>query len=98
MSITSQVLDLLARFFVDSRDFNGIPGRLLLETVRDGEVVAKALRAAISSGDVTLVSPADFVNPHVKPWAIPVERQLEALDNGLLRDSSETPASIRPLR
>ncbi len=88
------MLDLVARFFVDSRDFNGISGRRLLESVTGTpDTVAAALREAIRAGEVTLVSPADFVNPHVKPWSIPVERQFEALGKGLLGDSCVYPSA-----
>lgn len=79
---------MVVQFFVQSRDFNGIPGRTLIERcgASDVEVVALLTEAA-QAGDVTIVSPSDFVNPHVKPWAIPLDRQLAALARGDLERS-----------
>lgn len=90
----ANLIDLVTRFFVASHDFNGIPGGTLLEAsgVRP-DAAMRTLRAAISAGDVTVVSPADFVNPHIKPWSVPIERQLTALKNGMLPGSCVYPSA-----
>lgn len=89
-----KVRELVARFFIESRDFNGIPGRTLVERcgAARNDVVA-ALADLVPEAEVTVVTPSDFVNPHVKPWAIPVDRQLAGLARGDLDRACVYPSS-----
>jgi hypothetical protein len=96
---TSGQVDLrtiVSIFFVESRDFNGIPGGTLMQRLGvDKDASLRLLKEAVRGGDVTVVSPADFVNPHVKPWEVPVERQIAALDAGLLEQSCVYPSEAQ---
>lgn len=94
MTDLSDLCRVVARFFVESSDFNGIPGGTLIQVLGAGpDATLALLREAVGAGDVTVVSPTDFVNPHVKPWSVPIKRQLAALDNGLLEQSCVYPSS-----
>lgn len=77
----------------------GIPGWTLMDAlgVADGDATSLVIEA-VRAGNVTVISPNDFVNPHVKPWPVPTERQLDAPANDLLASSRHGGQEFRPPR
>lgn len=59
------ILNRISDFYLESRDFNGLPIRPENLTGKDIKAVEELLR----QGLVQVVSENDFPNPHIKPWA-----------------------------
>ncbi len=92
--VANTIRRLVTRFFVESRDFNGIPIQTVVESsgLAHDEVVA-ALADLARTGDVTVVTSSAFVNPHIKPWSVAVDQQLEGLAKDDLTSACVYPSS-----
>ena len=81
-SPSDEVLDAVTRFFLESRDFNGIPFHdLVEETGLTPEKVASCLKPLVEKELAGVIHRDDFINPHIiRTGFAPTEHQLEKLD------------------
>lgn len=74
-----KILDDVIEHYVTSGDFNGLALRPSTLTQRQ----LRHVRRLVADGHLQVVSEADFINPHIRPWASKrsVEDQVADVDN-----------------
>ena len=90
-----RVLDRVVGQYITSGDFNGF--HVTKSTLSSGELVA--VRNLVRDGQLQVVGDADYLNPHIRPWASKrtIEEQLADLDriaNGTTLCLYPTPAAM----
>lgn len=77
--LRERVLTRTVEFYLESRDFNGIPVRDLASSLdADQGTIVEALRALTAEGLTDLVSGRPHPNPHIKAFAAPeAAKQIE---------------------
>lgn len=80
-SHSDEVLDVVTQFFLESRDFNGIPFRdLVEETGLAPEEVSERLEPLVENEFAGVIHRDDFINPHILRTSFaPTEHQLDKL-------------------
>ena len=69
----------IARFYLESQDFNGCPAAVLLPATSDAEV-RSVIETLVVSDKAEVLTAETTINPHIKRLPVPsVEKQLEAL-------------------
>lgn len=78
----TEILDRITRFFVDSRDFNGIPvWTLTADMGTDWDTIREKLRPLVEQNRIGLIDEETDVNPHIiRRGFEPVQIQLAKLD------------------
>lgn len=88
------IIEYIARFYLDSPDFNGCPQGQLFETFPN--VTRSQIGAWIESGDLELVTGEMDLNPHIRRFpSWPIERQIAELGNaGCMYPTKSTLAQV----
>jgi hypothetical protein len=82
------LLDEVTNFYLNSRDFNGIPiDDLYKKSFLSEEKFKEEITALIKKRKIDLIYKGDIPNPHIKPFpAPPVEKQIEKLNQFQIDD------------
>lgn len=73
----SKIIDFVIKRYINSRDFNGLPARFLIEQLKiSNEELENLLVELIESGDISL---SLYINPHIKPFDWTKKEQLKFL-------------------
>ncbi len=80
---SKNLLNEITFFYLNSRDFNGIPiDDLYKKSSLSEEKFKEELTALIKNRSIDLIYEGDIPNPHIKPFpAAPIEQQLEKLNS-----------------
>lgn len=77
--MNQKIIDEVAKYYIQSRDFNGLPFIFLLEKFQIDEENLKNLIAQLIKDGVLSISL--YINPHIKAFNDPVNDQLDFLKN-----------------
>ncbi len=92
MSIEEQILESVAKFYLTSRDFNGLPLRNI--TAVSGKELKDVITSVIQQDKVSLVFGDIHPNPHIKAlWDEPKEKQIQKLNTLNLEHACIYPSS-----
>lgn len=96
-SINDEVLRCMTQFYLDSRDFNGIPLlRIVEELAVDKPQLKDTLANLINEGEISLNFGDLHPNPHIKAFPEePSETQIEKLKNSELGTICAYPSGVR---
>ena len=92
---TSAILEEVTRFYIESRDFNGIP---VFELTRKFDLtdqqLADDLSSLVKQGQVSIIFADIHPNPHIRAFPDePMDSQLAKLRTGLLAQACVYPVS-----
>jgi hypothetical protein len=94
MFTQDELIEKVARFYIDSSDFNGIPVNILVQEVPK-DLLIETLVELIESEKITLIFGKYEVNPHIKRFPdISVDKQIEILKSDGFDNACAYPSGI----